>query len=291
VTKKITHSGGEAFRALHERKKLFIMPNPWDAGTARILADLGFEALATSSAALAWSLAKPDAAGQVTRAEAIAHAAAIVAATDLPVNGDFESGYGETPAEVAETIRQAIDAGVAGCSIEDQEVSQVHNGGAARLYPLDEALRRLEAAREAIEKSGADFVLTGRCEAFLVKHADPLGESVRRLAAYEAVGSDAVYAPGLTSEAEVAAVVNAVSVPVNVLGGLGGVSDDIAALERLGVKRVSIGSGLAKVALGGFLNAANALTARRFDYAGATSSPILNGAFARPAVDDDGDDD
>ena len=288
MTKKITHGGAKAFRALHEREKLFIMPNPWDAGSARLLADLGFEALATSSAALAWSLAKPDAVGQVTRAEAIAHARTIVAATGLPVNGDFESGYGETPAEVAETIRQAIDAGVAGCSIEDNDQSQIGAGGAARLYPLDEALRRLEAAREAIEKSGVDFVLTGRCEVFFSKNADPLGEAVRRLAAYEAVGSDAVYAPGLTSEAEVGAVAAAVSVPVNVLGGLGGVSDDIAALERLGVTRVSIGSGLAKAALGGFLKAANALAARRFDYAGATASSVLNGAFARP---DDADDD
>jgi len=283
-------TAGAVFRALHERQKLFIMPNPWDAGTARILADLGFEALATSSAALAWSLAKPDAAGQVSRAEAIAHARAIVAATDLPVNGDLESGYGETPGQVGETIRQAIDAGLAGCSIEDQEVSQVPAGGAARLYPLDEALRRLAAAREAVDKSGADFVLTGRCEAFLVNHPDPLGEAVRRLAAYEAAGADAVYAPGLTSEAEVAAVVDAVKVPVNVLGCLGGVSNDIAALERLGVRRVSIGSGLAKVALGGFLKAANALAARRFDYAGATTSPVLNGAFARPPGEDDEDD-
>jgi 2-methylisocitrate lyase-like PEP mutase family enzyme len=289
MTTSLTHGGGKEFRALHEREKLFIMPNPWDAGTARILADLGFEALATSSAALAWSLARPDAVGKVTRAEAIAHAGTIVAATNLPVNGDFESGYGETPGEVAETIRQAIDAGVAGCSIEDQDQNQLGTGGAAVLYRLDEALRRLEAAREAIEKSGADFVLTGRCEAFLVKHANPLGEAVRRLAAYEAVGADAVYAPGLTGEAEVAAVVEAVSVPVNVLGGLGGVSDDLAALERLGVKRVSIGSGLAKVALGGFLKAANALAARRFEYTGAASSPVLNGAFARPPGGDEDD--
>ena len=290
MTEKTIDGAGAVFRTLHEREKLFIMPNPWDAGTARLLANLGFEALATSSAALAWSLAKPDAVGQVSRAEAIAHAAAIVAATDLPVNGDFESGYGETPAEVAKTIRQAIDAGVAGCSIEDNDQSQAAAAGAARLYPLDEALRRLEAAREAVEKSGADFVLTGRCEVFFSKDVDPLGEAVRRLAAYEAAGCDAVYAPGLTSEAEVAAVVGAVSVPVNVIGGLGGVSDDIAALERLGVKRVSIGSGLAKVALGGFLNAANALAARRFDYSGATSSPVLNGAFARPPGEDDDDD-
>ena len=289
MTKLLTLGGGKEFRALHEREKLFTMPNPWDAGTARLLADLGFEALATSSAALAWSLARPDAAGQVSRAEAIGHAGMIVAATGLPVNGDFESGYGETPGEVAETIRQAIDVGVAGCSIEDQDVSQVHKGGAAVLYPLDEALRRLEAACEAVAKSGADFVLTGRCEAFLVQHPDPLGEAVRRLAAYEGVGADVVYAPGLTSEAEIRTIVEAVRVPVNVLGGLGGISDDIAALERLGVKRVSIGSGLVKVAFGAFLKAANALAAGRFEYAGATSSPVLNDAFARPAGDDDDD--
>ncbi len=289
VAQSQTRASAEAFRSLHQRDGLFIMPNPWDAGTARLLADLGFEALATSSAALAWSLARPDAAGQVSRAEAVAHASMIAAATGLPVNGDFESGYGETPADVAETIRRAIDAGVAGCSIEDQDVSRVAAGGAAVLYPLDEALRRLEAAREAIVRSAADFVLTGRCEAFLVKHADPLGEAVRRLVAYEAVGADVVYAPGLTRQAEVEAVVGAVSVPVNVLGGLGGISDDLAALERLGVKRVSIGSGLAKVALGGFLKAANGLAARRFDYAGATTSPVLNGAFARPTDDDEED--
>src|SRR5918993_186453 len=136
------------FRALHERGGLFVMPNPWDAGTARLLADLGFEALATSSAALAWSLGVPDASGRVTRDAAIAHARLLHEATGLPVNGDFEAGYGDTP--------QAVAEGVAGCSIEDQDQS----AGGGALYPLDEALRRLEAAREAAARSGAPFVLT-----------------------------------------------------------------------------------------------------------------------------------
>jgi len=270
-----------AFRALHERDKLFVMPNPWDAGTARLLADLGFEALATSSAALAWTLGRPDATGAVSREDAVAHARTIASATSLPVNGDFESGYGETPAEVGETIRQAIDAGIAGCSIEDMDQA----GG--ELYPLEDALRRFEAAKEAAEKSGSGFVLTGRCEVYFTRNPDPLAEAARRLKAYEAAGADVVYAPGLTTEEEVREIVGAISVPVNVLGGIGGISNDIDALERLGVRRVSIGSGLAKVALGGFLEAANALTHRRFAYEGAASSSTLNGAFSSNPQDED----
>jgi 2-methylisocitrate lyase-like PEP mutase family enzyme len=277
-------SGSAArFRALHERAGLFVMPNPWDAGTAKLLADFGFEAIATSSAALAWTLAKPDATGGVTRDIAIAHAKVLAEASGLPVNGDFESGYGDTPAEVAETIRRAIDAGVAGCSIEDQDQA---GGG---LYSPAEALRRFSAAKEAVLKSGSDFVLTGRCEVFFHRHPDPLGEAVRRLKTYEAAGADAVYAPGLKQEAEVRAVVQAVKVPVNVLGGLGGVSNDIAALERLGVKRVSIGSGLAKVALGAFLKAVQALADRKFAYEGSAASTTLNGAFSASPDDDEDD--
>lgn len=264
------------FRALHEQKRLFVMPNPWDAGTARLLADLGFSAIASSSAALAWSLARPDAKGGVTRDIAIAHAKMLAEASGLPVNGDFESGYGATAAEVAETMRRALDAGIAGCSIEDVDQS------AGALYPLAEALRRFSAAKEVVLKSGSSFVLAGRCEVMFYRHPDPLGEAVRRLKAYEAAGADVVYAPGLTTEAEVRAVVEAVKVPVNVLGGLGGVSDDIAALERLGVKRVSIGAGLAKVALGAFLRAAQGLADRKVAFAGAAPSATLNGAFAAP---------
>jgi len=270
------------FRALHQRPGLFVMPNPWDAGTAKLLADLGFEAIATSSAALAWTLARPDATGAVTRDDAIAHARVLAKASGLPVNGDFESGYGASASEVAETMRRTIDAGVAGCSIEDKDQS---GGG---LYPLDEALRRFSAAREVVAKSGSDFVLTGRCEVFLAgKHSDPIGEAVRRLKAYEAAGADVVYAPGVTTEAEVRAIVEAVKVPVNVIGGLGGISNDIPALEKLGVKRVSIGSGLAKVALGAFLKAAEALAHRRFAYEGAAASSTLNGAFAARDKDEE----
>jgi 2-methylisocitrate lyase-like PEP mutase family enzyme len=278
-------SGSDAarFRALHERNSLFVMPNPWDAGTAKLLADLGFEALATSSAALAWTLAKPDTSGAVTRDIAIAHAQLLAGASGLPVNGDFESGYGDTPAEVAETIRRAIDAGVAGCSIEDQDQK---TGG---LYPPDEALRRFSAAKEAVLKSGSEFVLTGRCEVFFHKHHDRLGEAVRRLRTYEAAGADVAYAPGLTQESDVRAIVEAVKIPVNVLGGLGGVSNDLRALEKLGVRRVSIGGGLAKVALGAFLKAAQGLADRRFAFEGAAASAILNGAFsAGPRDDEDG---
>jgi 2-methylisocitrate lyase-like PEP mutase family enzyme len=269
------------FRALHQRAGIFVMPNPWDAGTAKLLADFGFEAIATSSAALAWTIAKPDATGGVTREIAIEHARILGEASGLPVNGDFESGYGNTPAEVAETIKRTIDAGVAGCSIEDQDQS---SGG---LYSLDDALRRFSAAKEAAIKSGADFVLTGRCEVMFSKHVDPIGEAVRRLKAYEAAGADVAYAPGLTKEAEVNAVVEAVKVPVNVLGGLGGVSNDIAALEKLGVKRVSIGGGLARVAFGAFLKAAEALTHRKFAFEAGAPGSTLNGAFATTRDDDD----
>ena len=271
------------FRALHERKGIFVMPNPWDAGTAKLLADFGFEAIATSSAALAWTLGKSDASGGVTRDAAIEHARILGEASGLPVNGDFESGYGNTPADVAETIRRTIDAGVAGCSIEDR----VQPGG--EIYPLDEALRRFSAAKEAALKSGSKFVLTGRCEVFGSKHSDPLGEAVRRLKVYEAAGADVAYAPGVTKEVEVRAIVDAVKIPVNVLGGLGGVSNDIAALEKLGVKRVSIGAGLAKVALGAFLKAAQGLASRRFEYEGAAPSSTLNGAFSATSGEDDDD--
>ena len=277
----MTTDSATRFRALHERAGIFVMPNPWDAGTAKLLADFGFEAIATSSAALAWTIAKPDATGGVTRDIAIEHARILGEASGLPVNGDFESGYGNSPAEVAETMKRTIDAGVAGCSIEDQDQS---GGG---LYPLDEALRRFSAAKEAVLKAGSKFVLTGRCEAMFQKIPDPLGEVVRRLKAYEAAGADVVYAPGVTKEAEVRAIVEAVNVPVNVLGGLGGVSNDIAALEKLGVKRVSIGGGLARVAFGAFLKAAEALTHRKFAFEAGAPGSTLNGAFAAKRDDDD----
>ncbi len=262
-------SPGEVFRDLHER--FFVMANAWDGASARLLADAGFAALATSSAALAWSLGKRD--GTVTRREAIDNAAMIARHTGLPVNGDFESGYGVTPTEVAETITSAIEAGVAGCSIEDLE-----RDGPAPLYTLDEACWRLEAAREAIIRTGVDFVLTGRCEAHLTPVEAPRAEVVRRLAAY-AQFADVLYAPGLTHADEVAEIVALTDKPVNVLAGLGGVSNDLAALERLGVKRISLGSGPAKVAYGALAGYAKALGQGRLDMSGAATSKTMNGAM------------
>jgi len=260
------------FRALHE--SFLVMPNPYDGGTARLLAELGFSAVATSSAAIAWRGARPD--GGITRDVAIAHAVEIAEASGLPVNGDFEAGYGETPAEMADLVVAAIDAGVAGCSIED-----LASGRPEPLHDLAPACRRIEAAREAIERAGSDFVLTGRCEAFLVGVPDPLAVAVERLAAYERAGAHVVYAPGMTTEEEVSAVLGAVQVPLNVIAGVGGVSDDLARLKALGVRRVSIGSGLAKVALGAFRRAAEALADGRVDFAGAVSNAAMNDAMKR----------
>jgi len=262
---------GERFRRLHD--SFLVMPNPWDGASARLLASAGFKALATSSAALAWSLGKRD--GTVTRREAIANAVMIARLSDLPVNGDFESGYGVTPTEVAETISSAIEAGVAGCSIEDLE-----RDGAAPLSPLKEACRRLEAAREAIQRSGTDFVLTGRCEAYLAGVAEPRAEAMTRLRAY-AEFADVLYAPGLTTEDEVAEVV-AIGRPVNVIAGLGGVSDDLAALEWLGVTRISLGSGPAKAAYGALIGHAEALAGGRIVKDGATTSRVMDAAMPDP---------
>ncbi len=257
------------FRALHEN--FFVMPNPWDGTSARFLAEKGFKALATSSAALAWSLGKRD--GGVTRGEAIAHAAQIHDWTGLPVNGDFESGYGATPAEVADTIRAAMDAGIAGCSIED-----VSKDGPEPLYDEAEACRRLEAARNAIDSASGDFVLTGRCEAYLEGVADPFGTVKSRLASYAAAGADVLYAPGLSDPGEIAAIVALTDRPVSVIAGSGGASNDLAALETLGVKRISLGSGPYKQAINAFFEGASALAAGGFAFAaGSATSAALDG--------------
>jgi 2-methylisocitrate lyase-like PEP mutase family enzyme len=239
-----------AFRALHERDGLFVIPNPFDVGSARLMAAMGFEALASSSAALGFLLGKADAAAAMSRAEGIAHLRMLVEATSLPVNGDLENGYGDAPDAVAETIRQAIAVGAAGCSIEDA------TGHADQpLYEVDLAAARIRAARAAITASGTDFVLTARAECFLTGHAEPLAEAIRRLKAYEAAGADVVYAPGLTTEAEIRAVLQAVRRPLNVLGGFGPAPLPVATLAALGVKRVSLGALPHRVAMGGLLRA------------------------------------
>ena len=238
----------QAFRALHARDRAFIIPNPWDPGTARLLASLGFEALATTSAGYAFSQGVVD--GAVDGPAMLAHIAAIVAATDLPVSADLENGFGDDPASVAETIREAAATGLAGGSIED-----VTRGPDGRIYEIAHATDRVRAAVDAARSLPAPFVLTARAENFL--HGQPnLGDTIARLQAFQEAGADVLYAPGLRTADEIATVVRSVDRPVNVLMGLQGAQLDLATLSALGVKRVSVGSALSRAALGAFLRAA-----------------------------------
>jgi 2-methylisocitrate lyase-like PEP mutase family enzyme len=241
---------GAAFAALHERPGAFLIPNPWDLGTARMLTLLGFEALATTSAGFAFSAGKRD--GSPAREEVLAHAAAVVAATDLPVSSDLENGFGDAPEDAAETIRLAAATGLAGGSIEDSL------RGERRVYEMERAAERIRAAAEAVRGLPFRFTLTARAENFLVGRPD-LNDTIRRLQAYQEAGADVLYAPGLASRDDIAEVVQSVDRPVNVLGGMGTTPLSLAELASLGVKRVSIGSGLARVAVGAFLRAAREL--------------------------------
>ena len=243
------------FRKLHE-SGCFVIPNPWDAGTARYLRSLGFPALATTSSGFAFSRALPDTDWAVPRDVMLAHIAEIVAATELPVNADFESGYAHEPEQVAENVRLCVATGVAGLSIEDSTGDR-----GSPLYELPLAVERIRAARAAIDATRSGVLLTARAECFLMGHAEPLKESIRRLQAFAEAGADVLYAPGLRTRDDIRAIVNAVSPkPANVLmswnAGLA-VSD----LAALGVRRVSVGSGLARAAWGGFIRAAKALAA------------------------------
>lgn len=237
---------GRAFRALHEREGAFIIPNPWDAGTARLLAQVGFEALATTSAGSAFSLGKAD--GQVGLLATMEQCATIAAATDLPVSGDLENGFGDAPELVAETIRMAASAGLVGGSIEDAS-------GDRTIYELQLATERVAAAAEAARATGFPFTLTARAENYLYGHED-LDDTIRRLRAYQEAGADVLYAPGLKRKEEIVAVVSAVDRPVNVLAGLEGAVFRLEELSEMGVKRVSIGSALSRAAMGAVLEAA-----------------------------------
>jgi 2-methylisocitrate lyase-like PEP mutase family enzyme len=245
---------GERFRALHARPGAFVIPNPWDAGTARILTSLGFEALTTTSAGLAITLAKRDGSGAVTREETLANARAIVDATDLPVAADLEHGFGDAPEAVAETIRLAGEvAGLVGGSIEDS------TGDPQRpLFDFQHAVERVAAAAEAARRLPFPFVLVGRAENYL--HGRPeLDDTLRRLQAYEAAGADVLFAPGLIRAEDIRTVCASVGKPVNVVMGLTGVkstSFSVAALAALGVRRISLGSSLSRAAMGAFVRAA-----------------------------------
>lgn len=239
---------GRTFHALHTRHRAFIIPNPWDVGTARVLAQLGFEALATTSAGYAFSVGQQD--STIGREETMAHVAAIVSATDLPVSADLENGFGDEPEIVAETIRLAAEAGLVGGSIED--VSGRVN---LTVYELAHAVDRIRSAAEVVRDLPFRFTLTARAENYLVGRPD-LSDTIKRLQAYQAAGADVLYAPGLTSTDDIATVVSSVDRPVNVVMGLQGVQLSLAELSAMGVKRVSVGSALSRAALGAFLRAA-----------------------------------
>lgn len=243
----------ERFKALHERNSAFIIPNPWDAGSARILEAKGFEALATTSAGLAFSLGKLDSAGGIdketglTRTEALANAAQISAATDLPVSADLEGGYGDSPDDVTATINGAIQAGLAGGSIEDATGRQDQP-----FFPLDFAVERIRAAVDAA--NGNAFLLTARTENYLYGNRD-LADTIKKLQAFEDAGADVLFAPGMTDLDEIATVCREVDRPVNVLMGIRQPTSTVAELEEAGVKRISLGGGLARAAMNGFINA------------------------------------
>ncbi|MDJ0379767.1 isocitrate lyase/phosphoenolpyruvate mutase family protein [Streptomyces sp. G-G2] len=244
-----------AFRALHERPRPFVVPNPWDAGTARLLTGLGFEALATTGAGLAYALGLPDGTDRLTRSEILANASAIVAATPLPVSADLESGFGDTPDEVAETIRLAAAAGLVGGSVEDSTGRPEDP-----VRPLEEAVERVAAAVEAARALGFPFTVTARAENFFQGRPD-LPDTIRRLRAYEAAGADVLYAPGLPDAESVRAVCEAVGRPVNVLMGSPALALSVADLGELGVRRISVGSALSRAALGAVVHAAEEIRA------------------------------
>lgn len=240
------------FQALHSRPGAFVIPNPWDAGTARLLTSLGFEALTTTSAGLAFTLGRRDGDGSVTRDEALANAKAIVAATDLPVAADLENGYGHSPEEAAETIRLAGEAaGLVGASIEDA------TGDPGRpIYDFQHAVERVAAASEAARALPFPFVFVGRAENFLHGRPD-LDDTIRRLQAYETAGADVLFAPGLARAEDIRTLCASVRKPVNVVVGWKGMPFSVADLAALGVRRISVGAGLHRAALGAFVRAAN----------------------------------
>ena len=251
---------GTTFRALHDRDRAFIIPNPWDVGSARILEHLGFEALATTSMGFAFSVGRLD--NTVGREPVLQHIASLAAATDLPVSADLENGFGDDPKECAETIRLAAQAGIVGGSIEDAT-----GRAEGPIYCLEHAKARVEAAVEAARSLPFTFTLTARAENYLHGRPD-IKDTITRLQAYQEAGADVLYAPGLKTRDEIAEVVRSVDRPVNVVMGLQGVQLSLADLSQLGVKRVSVGSSLARTALGAFLRAAREMREKgTFDFA------------------------
>jgi 2-methylisocitrate lyase-like PEP mutase family enzyme len=238
------------FRRLHE-SGCFIIPNPWDIGTAVYLEHLGFKALATTSSGFAFTKALPDSSDAVPLEMALAHFAEIADAVQVPVNADFQNGYAEDPVGVATNVRRCVETGVAGLSIEDSTGERDRP-----LYEFELAVERIKAARAAIDETNSGVLLTGRAECHLVRHDDPLNESIRRLQAYAEAGADVLYAPGPRKREDIKAVIDAVAPkPVNVLIG-GDFGLKLADLAEMGVRRISVGSALSRAAWGGFIRAA-----------------------------------
>jgi 2-methylisocitrate lyase-like PEP mutase family enzyme len=245
----------DQFRKLHE-SGCFVIPNPWDPGSARYLRHLGFRALATTSSGLAFSRGLPDSDWAIPREVVLNHIAEIAVAVELPVNADFESGYAHQPEGVADSVRLCVETGVAGLSIEDASGDR-----AKPLYDLPLAIARIKAARSAIDASGTGVLLTARAECYLVGHPEPLKESIRRLEAYAQAGADVLYAPGVRQRDEIQALVAAVSPkPVNVLMSAN-TGLRVADVAAMGVRRISVGSSLARAAWTGFIRAAKTIAA------------------------------
>jgi 2-methylisocitrate lyase-like PEP mutase family enzyme len=266
------------FRAMHE-SGCFVLPNPWDVGTAVYLQHLGFQALATTSAGVAFARGLPDATPALPLDEMLAHIREIVAATPLPVNADFQAGYADDPEGVAASVTRCIATGVAGLSIEDNT-----GRSAAPLYEKGAAVERIRAARRAIDSSKIPVVLTGRCEAWLVGQSDPLRFALDRLVAYAGAGADCLYAPGVTKLDEIEQIVKAVAPkPVNVLVSSPSKELTVSRLADLGVRRISVGSSLARVAWGAFIRSArNIAETGAFDsFADAVPFTEINGVFGK----------
>jgi 2-methylisocitrate lyase-like PEP mutase family enzyme len=238
----------QLFRDLHYRDSAFVIPNPWDIGSARLLASTGFEALATTSVGYANSIGRQD--HGVTRDEMIAHAATLAAATELPVSADLENGFGDDPGTVAETIRMAAAAGLAGCSIEDST-----NRDDDPIYSFEHSVDRIRAAAEQVRNLPFPFMLTARSENYLHGRKD-LADTINRLQAFQEAGADVLYAPGITDVKEVATLISSVDRPVNVLAGMQGTHFDVNELSRIGAKRISVGGALTRVAFAALLGAA-----------------------------------
>lgn len=250
------HDKGEVFAKLHEGPGAFFVPNPYDVGTARLLAHLGFAALATTGAGFAFSTGRPDGASRPE--EHFDYAASIASACDLPVTADLEDGFGDDPETVHATILEAGRRGLVGASIEDRSYGSGQRRAGRQAYDLELAAARVAAAAEAARSLPHPFVLTARCENFLIGRPD-LADTITRLQRYQSAGADCLYAPGLVTPADIRDLVAAVDRPVNAVMGLAGESLSLAELAALGVRRVSLGSTLARVALGAFLTAAREL--------------------------------